>query len=213
MKVDPGRFSRPGTLGTLPPMEYGAIALFGFVASITPGPNNVMLWASGLNYGFRRTIPHIAGINIGFVSLLLATSFGLGALFQRWEWMSIALRILGSAYLLYLAYRVATAGSAEKAETSKPLTFWEAAAFQYVNPKAWVMTVTAAGSFLPPEEPLVRSVLLMTAVFGAVNLPSIIVWAGGGTMMGRLLSDDRTRRIVNGILGLLLVWTVWLINQ
>jgi threonine/homoserine/homoserine lactone efflux protein len=127
--------------------------------------------------------------------------------------MSVALRILGSAYLLYLAYRVATAGNAEKAETSKPFTFWEAAAFQYVNPKAWVMTVTAAGSFLRPEEPLVRSVLLMTTVFGAVNLPSIIVWAGGGTMMGRLLSDDRTRRVVNGILGLLLVWTVWLINQ
>ena len=114
-------------------MEYGAIALFGFVASVTPGPNNVMLWASGLNYGFRRTIPHLAGINIGFVSLLLAVSFGLGALFQRWEWMGVALRIVGSIYLLYLAYRVATAGSAEKADTTKPFTFWEAAAFQYAG--------------------------------------------------------------------------------
>ena len=172
-----------------------------------------MLWASGLNYGFRRTIPHLAGINIGFMSLLLATSFGLGALFQRWAWMSVALRIVGSTYLLYLAYRVATAGNTERTDTSKPFTFWEAAAFQYANPKAWLMTVTAAATFLPPDQPLVRSALLMTAVFASVNIPSVVVWAAGGTMMGRILGDDRTRRIVNGILGLLLVWTVWLINQ
>lgn len=194
-------------------MDVAAIALFGFVASITPGPNNVMLWASGLNYGFRRTIPHLVGISIGFMSLLLATGFGLGTLFLRWEWMSVVLRILGSIYLLYLAYRVATAASAETADTARPFTFWEAAAFQYLNPKAWVMTVTASGSFLPPELPLARSVLIMTATFGAVNIPSIVVWAGGGTVMGQFLSNDRARRIVNAILALLLVWTVWLINQ
>ncbi len=127
--------------------------------------------------------------------------------------MGVALRIVGSVYLLYLAYRVATAGSTERADTAKPFTFWEAAAFQYANLKAWVMTVTAAGSFLPPGEPLVRSALLMTVIFGAANVPSVTIWAAGGTMMGRLLSDDRIRRVVNGILRLLLVWTVWLINQ
>ena len=84
---------------TVVPMEFGAIALFAFVASITPGPNNVMLWASGLDFGFRRTIPHLAGINIGFISLLLATSVGLGSLFERVSWMSVALRVVGSAYL------------------------------------------------------------------------------------------------------------------
>ena len=194
-------------------MEFGAIALFAFVASITPGPNNVMLWASWLNFGFRRTIPHLAGITTGFVSLLLATSFGLGALFERVDGLSLALRVIGSAYLLYLAYRVATAGNAERSDAARPFSFFEAAAFQYVNPKAWVMTITAAGSFIPPGEPLVRSVLLMAAVFGAVNVPCIVVWAAGGTAMGRLLGDSRRRRIVNGVLGLMLVYTVWLINQ
>ena len=171
-----------------------------------------MLWASGMNYGFRRTLPHMLGVNDGFMSLLVATALGLGALIQSVSWMSPVLRIAASAYLLYLAYRVATAGEAKQGGASKPFTFWEGAAFQYVNPKAWVMTITAAGAFIPPDLPLFTSTAVMVGVFGAVNMASITTWAAGGTAMSRLLTNDRRRKIVNGILGLLLVATVYLIN-
>lgn len=194
-------------------MDIPAIALFALVASITPGPNNVMLWASGLNFGLRRTVPHIVGIVVGFLSLLVATSSGLGAIFQRAPWLSTTLRIVGSVYLVYLAYRVATAAETDGPSTARPLTFWEAAAFQYANPKAWLMTITAGSSFIPPDESLARSVGVLAVTFGAVLAPSILVWAGGGTVMGRLLADPRARRVVNVALALLLVWTVWLINR
>ena len=194
-------------------MQLGALATFAFVASITPGPNNVMLWASGLNYGFRRTVPHLAGVSIGFVSLLLASALGVGAAFQSQPWLSPTLRVVGSTYLLYLAWRIATAGRTEAAEISRPLSFVEAAAFQYVNPKAWVMGVTAAGSFIPTDAPLAGSALLLGLVFWLVNLPCIASWAVGGTVMGGMLSDDTRRRQVNIALGLLLVATVYLINR
>ena len=91
-------------------MNLGAVAVFAFVSSITPGPNNVMLWASGLNFGLRRTTAHLAGVNIGFMSLLFVTAVGLGAVFERLGWLQTTVRVLGSGYLLYLAYRIATAG-------------------------------------------------------------------------------------------------------
>jgi threonine/homoserine/homoserine lactone efflux protein len=193
-------------------MNYGALATFAFVASITPGPNNVMLWASGLNYGFRRTLRHIAGVNLGFVSLLLATALGLGALFERIGWLSPALRLAGSAYLAYLAYRIATAGRAEAGTTSRPMTFVEAAAFQYVNPKAWVMGITAAGAFIDPGRGVFAAAGLMALVFGLVNLPCIMTWAAAGSAIGRLLTDERWRRALNIVLALLLVGTIYLIN-
>lgn len=193
-------------------MDYLAIATFAFVSSITPGPNNLMLWASGMNYGFRRTLPHMIGVNLGFMSLLAAAALGLGAIIESVPWVSPVLRVAGSSYLVYLAYRVATAGRVKEGATSKPFTFWEAAAFQYVNPKAWVMGLTAASTFVPPALPLVRSSLLMVGTFGLVNLPSITAWAGGGTAMNRSMTNDTRRRVVNGILGLLLVYTVYLIN-
>lgn len=193
-------------------MNVGALAMFAFVASITPGPNNVMLWASGLNHGLRRTVPHLTGVSVGFVSLLLATSLGVGAAFERFPWLSPALRVAGSAYLLYLAWRVATAGGTSQVTSGKPFSFLEAAAFQYVNPKAWVMGITAAGTFIPAGSPLTESALVLVAVFWAVNLPCITSWAVGGTAMGRLLQNERRRRQVNLMLGLLLVATVVAIN-
>ena len=100
-------------------MNLGAVAVFAFVSSITPGPNNVMLWASGLNFGLRRTVAHLIGVNIGFMSLLFMTTIGLGALFERLGWLQATLRVLGSVYLLYLAYRIATAGrTAQTSEVS-----------------------------------------------------------------------------------------------
>ncbi len=194
-------------------MDVGALAVFAFVSSITPGPNNVMLWASGMNFGFRRTLPHLAGVNLGFVSLLGAVGAGLGAVFQTVSWLSPTLRVIGSAYLLYLAYRVATSGGAIEGEaSSRPLSFLEAAAFQYVNPKAWVMGITAAGSFLDSDQSLAVGTASFALVFGIVNLPCICTWAAAGTGLGRLLTNDRRRRAINALLGALLVGTVYLIN-
>ena len=193
-------------------MNLTALAAFAFVSSITPGPNNLMLWASGMNFGFRATRWHLVGVNLGFSSLLLAVGLGLGTLFQRWPALSVVLRALGSAYLVYLAWRVANAGRASAVTSSRPLTFWEAVAFQYVNPKAWVMGVTAAGSFIPSTMPALSGAGALTAVFAVVNLPCITTWAAAGTGIGSLLTDDRRRRIVNGALGLLLLATVYFIN-
>jgi threonine/homoserine/homoserine lactone efflux protein len=193
-------------------MNTGALAVFAFVSSITPGPNNVMLWASGLNFGFRRTVRHLAGVNLGFVSLLMATALGLGVLFREVPWLSPTLRILGSVYLVYLAYRIATAGKTEGRTTSRPMSFFEAVAFQYVNPKAWVMGITAAGSFLPTDAGVGRSTAVFGLVFGLVNLPCIMAWAAAGSTMGRFLESKRARQVINVILAGLLLFTVYLIN-
>lgn len=193
-------------------MSVGALALFAFVSSITPGPNNLMLWSSGMNFGIRGTARHLMGVNLGFSSLLLVTAVGVGSLFQRWPWLDLTLRFAGSAYLLYLAWRIARSGKASQKHTPKPLSFWEAVAFQYVNPKAWVMGITAAGSFLPENSSVVAGALFLTLIFGIVNLPCVGTWVVAGTGIGKLLTDDRSRRIVNGILAVLLVGTVFLIN-
>src|ERR1700730_2043234 len=115
-----------------------------FVMSITPGPNNVMLTASGANFGFRRTVPHILGIGLGFVVQLLAVCAGLSALFARWPALQSALGWVGAAYLLYLGWQMLGRGDAEARDNRRPVTFLEAAMFQFLNPKAWVMTGTTA---------------------------------------------------------------------
>ena len=193
-------------------MNLGALAVFAFVSSITPGPNNVMLWASGLNFGMRRTAAHLAGVNIGFMSLLFVTAVGLGAVFERVDWVQTTVRVLGSGYLIYLAWRVATSGGTSRASDGRPLSFTEAVAFQYVNPKAWILTTAAAGSFLPADQAVFPRVLLYVGLFGVVNLPCITVWAAGGSAMARVLDDPRRRRLTNGLLAALLVATVYLIN-
>lgn len=195
-------------------MNIGALAIFAFVSSITPGPNNIMLWGSGMNFGFRRTTPHIFGVNLGFASLILVTSLGLGTVFVEFPAINTALRVVGSIYLLYLAYKVATSSGVNEGESaSQPLTFAQAAAFQYVNPKAWVMGATAAASFLPENQSIIVGAFALTGIFVAVNLPCITTWVAAGTGIGRLMTNEKRRRAVNGVLGLLLVGTVFLINR
>lgn len=193
-------------------MNVGALAIFAFVGSITPGPNNLMLWASGMNFGLRRTVRHLAGVNIGFSSLLVAVALGLGTLFQTLPWLSAVLRVFGSGYLLYLAYRIARAGRTEAGGTARPFTFTEAVAFQYVNPKAWVMAITAVGAFLPADQSVIVATAVLAGVFAIINLPCIATWAAAGTAVGRVMRDDHRRRAVNGALALLLVGTIYLIN-
>ena len=195
-----------------------ALAGFSFVSSVTPGPNNLMLLASGVNYGFVRTIPHMLGIGIGFAVLLLCTGFGLGQLFERVPSAYLVLQIAGAAYLLYLAWRIANAappeprgtgeGAAGQADSGRPMWFIEAAAFQWVNPKAWVMAVTSMSIYTNPQAHT-ASVLTIAAMFTLINVPTVSLWCGMGTALREFLSDPAKLRLFNWTMAGLLVLSLW----
>ncbi|MBP1846338.1 threonine/homoserine/homoserine lactone efflux protein [Rhizobium petrolearium] len=186
-----------------------AIALFSFVGSVSPGPSNFMLLTSGTNFGFWRTLPQIFGITIGLSSVLLAVGFGLGSAIHAYPPVGLLLKIAGSAYLLYLAWRIAMSRAVASGETaaSRPLTFLESAAFQWVNPKAWVAALTAMAAYASDESPFV-SVLAITLVIAIVNLPSVAVWAGFGMALRTFLTDPMRLKWFNIVMGLLLVATL-----
>jgi threonine/homoserine/homoserine lactone efflux protein len=186
-----------------------ALATFCFASSITPGPNNMMLLASGANFGFRRTLPHLMGVSIGFGAMVLAVGLGLGGLFTAYPALYDALRIVGAGYMLWLAYRIATASGLNNGATSaRPMSFWEAVAFQWVNPKAWAISLGAITAFVSPNEFIV-GVLIVTAVFATINLPCIASWAGFGVALRRFLDRPRALRAFNVTMALLLVASLY----
>lgn len=190
--------------------SFLALLVYAFVTSITPGPNNFMLLASGVNFGFVRTIPHMLGIGAGFLSLLLGVGFGLGAVLTAVPALHLGLKIAGGAYLLYLAWRIAmsrTLGSGGEGK-ARPMTFLEAAAFQWVNPKAWVMAITAMAVYTNVERPFL-SVLLIGVAFTAVNVPSVSTWAGFGMALRGFLSDPVRLKWFNLAMGVALAATLW----
>jgi threonine/homoserine/homoserine lactone efflux protein len=187
-----------------------ALLVFAFVTSITPGPNNLMLLASGVNFGFVRTIPHMLGVGLGFVVMLLAVGLGIGAVLAAFPALHTGLKVAGTLYLLYLSWKIAMTRSFDGGSDtqSRPMTFLEAAAFQWVNPKAWVMSVTAMAVYSNPATPLL-SVVLIGLVFGMVNLPSVSTWVGFGTALRGFLSDPGRLKWFNIAMGLLLAATLW----
>ncbi|SFJ36438.1 LysE family translocator [Aerobium aerolatum] len=194
-------------------MQYDvfmALLVFAFVTSITPGPNNFMLMASGVNFGFVRTIPHMLGIGAGFLSLLLGVGFGLGAVLTAYPALHVGLKIAGGAYLLYLAWRIGSSRSMSGGEgsSSQPMSFMAAAAFQWVNPKAWVMAVTAMAIYTNPAAPFL-SVILVSVAFALVNLPSVSTWAGFGVALRGFLSDPVRLKWFNIAMGLALAVSLW----
>jgi len=174
--------------------------------TITPGPNNIMITASGANFGFRRTIPHLMGIVIGFPVMTLAIGVGLGEMFKTWPIVHTVLKYVGTAYLLYLAYRIATAARGGEAQSrGRPLTFLEAAAFQWANPKGWMMAVGAISAYTTVGgDPFLES-LIIAVTFGVIAVPAVGVWAVFGVAVGRLLRSDRALRIFNLTMAALLV--------
>ena len=188
-----------------------ALLVFAFVSSVTPGPNNLMLLASGVNFGFRRTIPHMLGIGVGFFILLLAVGFGLGALIETVPSFYTSLKFAGGAYMLYLAWKIATSrsiGESKGSDSGKPMTFLQAAAFQWVNPKAWVMGITGIATYANHDNYYV-AVLLVSIAFAIVNLPSVSVWAGFGTLLRNWLSDPVRLKWFNLTMALLLILSLW----
>ncbi|UCI09947.1 LysE family translocator [Mesorhizobium sp. B1-1-8] len=187
-----------------------ALLVYAFVTSITPGPNNLMLLTSGVNFGIVRTIPHMLGISIAFFVLLLSVGLGLGAVLTAFPALHTTLKIAGVAYLLYLAWKIAMSRSLSgKGEArAKPMRFIDAAAFQWVNPKAWMMAVYAMAVYTNADHPFI-SVMLISAAFAIVNLPSVSVWAGFGTAMRGFLSDPVRLKWFNIAMGVLLAATLW----
>jgi threonine/homoserine/homoserine lactone efflux protein len=183
---------------------------FAFATSATPGPNTLMLLASGVNYGFRRTIPHMMGIGCGFLALLLCVGFGLGALLEQMPTLYLALKFTGGAYLVYLAWRIAMARSfGEGGKTgARPMSFVEAAAFQWVNPKAWVMAIAAMATFTSPDN-LTLSTVLVALVFFFVNIPSASIWTVCGAMLREWLSHPTRLKVFNISMAILLVVSLW----
>lgn len=189
--------------------RFLALLLFAFTTSITPGPNNMMLFASGVNFGFRRTIPHMLGIGAGFLSLLLGVGLGLGALLHTVPIVYTVLKFAGGAYLVWIAWKIATSRSlSEKESGVQPMSFLSAAAFQWVNPKAWVMAVTAMATYTN-EQLYLLSVLLVGLAFAAVNVPSVSTWAGFGSALRDWLSDPIRLKWFNITMALLLVLSLW----
>jgi threonine/homoserine/homoserine lactone efflux protein len=185
-------------------------ALFALVTSITPGPNNTMLLASGVNFGFNRTIPHMLGMTCGFFVLVVAVGFGLGAVFQAYPLLYTVLRYIGAAYLLYLAWKIAHSGPVADAEQSeaKPISYLGAAAFQWVNPKAWIMAIGAISTYTPMQG-YFTNVIVIAAVFALINLPSVSVWAACGTLLRNVLKDRRWLRLFNWGMAALLVVSLY----
>lgn len=189
-----------------------ALAGFAFVSSITPGPNNLMLMASGANFGFRRTIPHMLGVAIGFTVMVTLVGVGLMQVFDAYPVSHKILNIASIAYLVYLAWKIATSAPPEHdpdAEEGRPFTFFQAALFQWVNPKAWTMALTAVTLYAPDHN--LTAVLWVSAVFGLVNLPSISVWTVMGQQMSRLLTSPARLRAFNWTMAALLLTSLALV--
>ena len=187
-----------------------ALVGFAFASSITPGPNNLMLLASGANYGLRRTVPHMLGISLGHAFMVAMVGVLLLQVFARYPVLNTALKVVGATYMLWLAWKIANAVPPEaRAVTGKPFTFLQAAAFQWVNPKAWFMAITAISVYAPPDRGVWIGSLMVAGVFAATNLPSVSVWAWMGVQVRRWLGTAGRLRVFNVTMALLLVGSLW----
>ena len=185
------------------------LIIFAVSAAFTPGPNNIMIMASGVNFGLRASIPHVLGICFGFPTMFLATGFCLGALFIAYPIFHQTIKVVGLAYLSYLAWQIATSGKVEGGkEVSKPLTFVQAAIFQWVNPKAWIMGTSALAAFTQVGQPLVPQVLLIGVVFFAMTFPSAGVWLVFGSALKDVLARPKIRLGFNVSMAFLLLWSM-----
>ena len=182
-----------------------ALIAFALVSSITPGPNNLMLMSSGANFGVRRTVPHALGIAIGFTVMIMLVGIGLIRLFDLWPMLGTVLKVVSVAYLLWLAWKIAHAAAPEGeiASDAKPMSFVGGALFQWINPKAWTMALSAITLYAPQRDGL--TILLIAVIFGLFNLPSVSLWAVMGQVMRQWLSSPRRLRMFNWSMAALLV--------
>jgi threonine/homoserine/homoserine lactone efflux protein len=191
--------------------ELAALVAFAFVGSFSPGPNNVVLWASGISFGFRRTVPQIVGAALGVCALVVGVAAGIGAFLEAVPAAATVLRVAGSAYLLYVAFQVAGSGAIGRAEVARPLGVGQAAVFQFLNPKAWVFALAVVGTFLREDVPRPAGIALLASVVVVVVAVSFTIWAAGGAALATFVADERRRRVVNLLLAALVVASVVLL--
>ena len=186
---------------------FSALALFYFTMFFTPGPNNAMLTASGMKFGFVRTLPHLVGIPLGHILQIGLTCFGLANLFLIYPQIQFYMKILCFLYLLYLGRKMIGSFSMIQKDSGRPLLLYEASLFQFVNPKAWSIAVTVASGFFPTEENIFIGVAFVTITAAIICFPTISLWALFGSGLRKFISDDKTKKIIEYLLALLLVLT------
>jgi threonine/homoserine/homoserine lactone efflux protein len=199
-------------------MEFSvliALCSFALVSTVTPGPNNMMLLASGAQYGYARTLPHMLGIVVGVAGLMICTLMGVGALFTVFPFLYTVLKALGIAYLLWLSYKIATAPvtelQASRVSDKGPLKWWEGALFQLINPKAWMMALASVGTFSLPGEHYIVSGVAIVSAFAIIGFPCISIWAAAGAKLRLWLSSPLRRKQFNLTMGAATAATLFLI--
>ena len=188
-----------------------ALSSFYFVMFATPGPNNAMLTASGIKFGFKRTLPHLIGIPCGHVIQISLVCLGLGKIFLMYPYIQEVLKYVCAAYLLYLGYKIIGSFSEHKKDSSRPLKLYEAALFQFVNPKAWTVAIMVASGFFPKDEILIIAILFSTLTAAIVCFPSICLWALFGSSIRLIIKNTKIKKVVEFLLAFLLLVTAIII--
>ena len=186
---------------------FSALATFYFTMFVTPGPNNSMLTFSGLKFGFVRTLPHAIGIPLGHIFQIGLTCFGLGKIFLVYPQIQFYMKILCFLYLLYLAWKMIGSFDMVKKEIGRPLRFYEASLFQFINPKAWSIAITVASGFFPTEENIFIGISFVTITAAVICFPSICIWALFGSSLKKYISNYTVKKYTEYLLALMVVST------
>lgn len=197
--------------GRAVPEKLLPFLLFALVGSITPGPNNMISTASGAAFGFARTVPQMLGVSVGYPLMIVAFGFGLGEVLRRAPWLHETMRYAGAAFLLYLAWRITSAVGVERAEAKRPLTLFEAALFQWLNPKAWTLALGTIAAFTTPGLDFwdfFAEISLIAVLSGVIAFLSLVVWCLFGVMIASALADARKRRVFQYSLAAVLALSV-----
>ena len=186
---------------------FSALSTFYFTMFFTPGPNNAMLTASGMKFGFIRTLPHLIGIPLGHIFQIGLTCFGLANLFIIYPQIQFFMKILCFLYLLYLSWKMIGSFSSVQKESVRPLKLYEASLFQFINPKAWSIAIAVASGFFPVEENIFIGVIFVTSTAAIICFPTISLWALFGSGLRTFINKKKTKKLIEYILALLLILT------
>jgi threonine/homoserine/homoserine lactone efflux protein len=186
---------------------WSALIVYYFIMFATPGPNNAMLTASGIKFGYIKTLPHLIGIPLGHFIQIIFVSYGLGNIFLKFPLLQFYMKVLCSLYLLYLGWKMIGSLSVKQKESGRPLKFYEASLFQFINPKAWTVAITAVAGFFPLEENFFKATMFLALTAPFICFPSISLWAIFGSSLRIFINNLKIKKIIEYILGILLILT------